>query len=208
MLAVPTRGRVSHHTVSALILELNRIALDDPDAIEFQEDQLSVARCRNRIVRKFLAGKKEWLVMVDDDVVPPLGFLDHLVADGPPYGVRGWPYPTWNSAYGFHLAVYNFEGPPYNSFGEPIGFKPAALEVGWTRVHFVGTGCIAIHRDVLLDQEEPFRLRGDWSEDAVFACDQWEEEMPTGCFTDGRIADHVRTLALGYPLNQQNIDRG
>lgn len=193
MLAVPTRGLVSHHTVTALNNELRG------QTIHFEQDQLSVARCRNTIVKKFLKTPSEWLVMVDDDVVPPVGFLGTLLADHEA-DVRGWPYPTWNEPYGFHLAAYNFDVHPNN------GFRPVELSQGWNGVDIVGTGCIAIHRHVLESMPNPFltfRFEDNYSEDVVFAKDLWNDRRFVAAYTDGRICDHVRSLGLALPYMAQ-----
>ena len=86
----------------------------------------------------FLGSDTEWLMWLDDDTVPPRGFLSHLMNLGREFvaGLYFLPTPPHNPvAYmrrpdGFYNAVYNYP-------------KGALLQVD-----SVGMGCTLIHRSV------------------------------------------------------------
>jgi hypothetical protein len=66
---VPTRdGRVDSRTASLIA----------PYSPNYLVEPYSVASARNEIVREFLSSDAQALVMVDDDVVPPAGFVEEL----------------------------------------------------------------------------------------------------------------------------------
>lgn len=133
LLAVPTRGYVWHETAKAL----------EPYNPQYVKNKLSVADCRNRIVRDFLKTKADVLFMCDDDVLPPPGFLEVLVRDMEGYDVLGASVPVGKlPQHGFFINAFNVS---------PEGaFETAELEIdGVTKVDAIGTGLCGIRRAVL-----------------------------------------------------------
>mgnify|MGYP001565127240 CR=1 FL=1 len=159
---VPTRGLVDWN----VIVRLNMIRDANPTLppIHYEAGRLAVTDTRNRIAHKFLASDAHVLLMVDDDVIPPLGILTMLEHDK---DIVGAPYPI--------IRAGGFQGQP----GFPIPF-PCALEYdaardtyrtlsdpfgrsGLVKVDAIGTGCMAIARRVLEhpDLKIPFRIGTD-----------------------------------------------
>lgn len=131
LLAVPTRGYPWYETAKAL----------EPYNPQYILEKLSVASVRNKIVRDFLATKADALVMCDDDVIPPPGFIDILV--NTPYDIVAAPTPIMKvPKHGAFLNVFNVD---------PDG-KIMTIEnptEGHIACDAVGSGCILIHRRVL-----------------------------------------------------------
>src|SRR3990167_5748742 len=84
LLAVPTRGLVDYQTVE----RLNLIRDNTPGLapIMFEQGVMGAGEVRQRIIARFLNSKNaRVLVMVDDDVMPPvnlLGIVEHLGVNG------------------------------------------------------------------------------------------------------------------------------
>ena len=189
-LSVPTRGQISWQTVTRL--EEIRDAHPGMRPILYQEGNLSVALTRNKIVRKFLATDCDVLVMVDDDTVPSPHMLESLVPIPSGYGMVGLPYPTvTNGQFGFTA---------YDKIEGGMGF--AELESGWNDVDALGTGCVAIPREVFaILGKDPFRIETDptaeiTSDDFLFCADLREANYRIGCWWDGWYADHIRAVCL------------
>lgn len=176
---VPTRGQVGWATVTRL--QQIRDANPGLVGVLYQPGHLSVAQTRNRIVKAFLETDCEVLVMVDDDVVPPLELLT-IASLIPSYAMVGVPTLVWNPVAGLHANVYDEEHRPLRSTGKV------------TECAYTGLGCAAISRDAIEDCI-PFRVKDEVSDDILF-CDALRD-------TDYRIAadfrlaaDHHTTVSL------------
>ena len=144
LLAVPTRGYVWHEVAKSLET-LNP---------QYVRNKLSVADCRNKIVRDFLKTEAEVLFMCDDDVLPPPGFMDVMLRtlEGAPYDILGAAVP---------IAKMPQHQVFINAFDirEDGAFMTTQLpERGHKAVDLVGTGVIAIRREVFEhpDMKRPF----------------------------------------------------
>lgn len=131
LLAVPTRGHVWYETAQFL----------GPYNPQYVKDKLSVANCRNKIVRDFLQTEAEALIMCDDDVVPGnKAFIDVLAES--PYDITGAPVPIAmmpdNEVF---LNVFRRTEKSYETIPAP--------ESGHVPCDAVGTGLVSIHRRVL-----------------------------------------------------------
>ena len=153
-----------------------------------------MALVRNTIVNTFLESDGDILVMVDDDVVPPLDILDHLLPIPDGYGVVAIPYPA--------LQNTNFA---FSVFDEtPEGFRPKSwpYQDGWNQADAVGTGCVAIPRVALESLgKSPFRLEDDprmkvIGEDFIFSSDLRKAGYKIGFWWDANIADHISTSSM------------
>lgn len=100
---------------------------------------------RNRIVKEFLKGDYDWLLMIDSDNPPPANVLDIIKEDK---DVIGLPTPVNMNSIG----INNF----YWSVFKEDGFMVKHAGQGLEKVHGVGTGCILIKRKVLESIEHPF----------------------------------------------------
>lgn len=103
------------------------------------------AHARNNLVKKFLASNNEWLLMIDDDVVPlqnPLKMInfnkDICIAPCPIYQYK----VLWN--------IYRTD---LDGYWKPIDISK---EKGLIEIDSAGTGCILIKRRVLEDINAPF----------------------------------------------------
>lgn len=192
MIAVPTRGSVRHETV----VRLNELreGHDDLPPIKYVQGALSVAQTRNKIVAAFMESSKQFLLMVDDDVVPPWNVLS-LFDQPVEMGVVALPYVMWTPEAGPHLSVYN-------DIGE--GIQPRGLENGLNMVDVAGTGCMAFSRHVFerMHFPHPFRFsrlpsEAAFSEDILFCRDVRSVGMDVMAWWDGSYADHAKLIGLG-----------
>lgn len=125
-----------------------------------------IAHSRNKLATKFLSTDFEWLVMVDDDMVLPIGdagwfnghtglnlpdrfaglhTFDRLLSHGKTI-VGATYFGRWRAGHPV------FEG---GKQMEPLLRKRGPLDE-IRPVRWVGTGCILIHRSVFLDIEKAF----------------------------------------------------
>lgn len=160
-IALPWYKTTNPRTAFALMSILDRrrmgISLDFGDAF--------VAHSRNKLADGFLRSKFEWMLMVDDDSVPPFGNaalynsftgfelpesfaglngIDRLMSHGKTL-VGGMYRGRWP-----HSKPIFAEGPSVQKWIES-GPKDELRETKW-----VGFGFVLIHRSVLLDIEKKF----------------------------------------------------
>lgn len=141
---VPTRGFPFYGTVE----RLNEIG----HPYRFQQGGVSVSDVRNRIAHGFLHGHADVLVMVDDDVVPNVRFLELLVEQMGRFDVMG----------GIVMVAKPFQVHKPNVFtnDEHLGWifaDPPPESSPIVSADAVGTGCIAIKRRVLEKLPAPFQ---------------------------------------------------
>ena len=158
MIAVPTRGLVDFNTITRLQLIRDNEPLLKP--ILYVAGRLSVSDVRNRIVMAFLDSGLEYLIMIDDDVVPHTKLLNILQHDvdivGAPYFISraevNMPFPSVFTKKEGQSGYVPFEK-PFEYLGRPALVK----------VDAVATGCIAIKRAVLShsDMKAPFNMNYD-----------------------------------------------
>ena len=184
LISVPTRGAIHHATVTRL--EQIRDTQPGMAPILYQEGHLNEALTRNQITQEFVAGPWDVLAMIDDDVAPPLGFLD-LVEHLDTHGMVGVPYLHFTAEGRVDYTIYEDHPDGGYLFAEP--------ELGLNTCDAVASGCILIHRrvfDVLGDT--PFRMSHDprrpASDDFVFCQDMRQAGFTIGYWWDGTPADH------------------
>jgi len=143
LIAVPTRGLVDYQTVE----RLNLIRDNEPGLppIVFEQGVMGAGEVRQRIIARFLGSKSaRVLIMVDDDVMPPvnlLGIVEHLEY---PNGYDVVVAPTLMYRQGA-IAWNVDDGTGRWRQDTPAGVVDAAS---------VGAGCIALRRDALERFEE------------------------------------------------------
>ena len=154
-IAVPTRGLVDWNTV----VRLGQIRDANPGLppIHYEAGRLAVTDVRNRLAHKFLASDAQVLLMVDDDVIPPLGILRMLDRD---LDIVGAPYPIIRVEGPIHFPCaieYDAAHDTYRTLPDPFG------RTGLVKVAAIGAGCMAIARRVLEhpDLQIPFRIGTD-----------------------------------------------
>jgi GT2 family glycosyltransferase len=171
-----------------------------PVAIDLKCGVSPAARARNQIAQEFLASPAQWLIMLDNDIIPPAHFLqliDAAEADGK--FLFGIPTPmatdiglTWNVL----TQKDDLQGTYFTK-----------LPKGWNRCDYLGGAFLAIHRSVLE------AIKGDWfnytatkSEDFAFS----ERARNAGFqlfFHGDYQCDHIHSLSMLEMLNISN-ERG
>lgn len=155
LFAVPTRGLIDWNCV--VRLQQIRDANPTLPPIHYEAGRLAVTDVRNRLVQKFLSSPYEVLVMIDDDIIVPLGILHMLDRD---LDIVGAPYPIIRveNPIPFPCALeYDTAHDTYRTLPDPFG------RTGLVKVDAIGTGCMAIARRVLEhpDLQIPFRIGTD-----------------------------------------------
>lgn len=133
---IPTRGTPSHYTCNRV--EALRDERPEWD-IKFHSNPYSVSVCRNEIFREAAESDADFLVMMDDDVIPTKGILDLPLVDQP---VVAGLVPTWQGGY-FLWNAMRLEGDHLVTLSDP----PKGLE----QVYAVGGAILCIRKDVLQD---------------------------------------------------------
>jgi hypothetical protein len=168
--------------------------------ILYQEGNLSVALTRNKIVNLFLDTECDYLVMVDDDVVPPpesLTYLPELLEANDDYGMIAVPH------------VMPLPGQPGRLILTAFG-DVEDLVKGLNEVDLVATGCVGISRAALVALgENPFWIENDptatiQSDDFLFCKDLHEAGFKIGAWYDGWYCDHLTTVSLA-PLYEASM---
>lgn len=158
-----------------------------------------VERARNRAVEEFLCTPGHWLVMVDNDTIPPEHFLRLIdVAEADGVRVFGVPTPMITS----NLLEDNKPALSWNvgnrEKGEDLRSNFfAILPKGWNKCDFLGGAFLAIHRSVL----EKIGL--DWfsiipkinCEDFSF-CQRVREAGFSVWFNGDYQCDHIHSTSL------------
>lgn len=141
----------------------------------FQRDTMSIivsygdafiVHARNKLATKFLASKFEWMLMLDDDMIPPCGnakwFLDHTFLNVPEWSAGANTIERLIS-HGKTLVGTTYFGrskgaPPVFAEGKQrcaellqTGPRNEVIPTKW-----VGTGCLLFHRTVFEDIEKKF----------------------------------------------------
>lgn len=203
LLAVPTRGSVRCETVTQL--EAIRDSVDGMRPILYQQGNVSVAVTRNAIVKRFLETDAEVLVMIDDDVAPPQSLLTDLLPLTDGFGCVGIPYTLVRNGE-YTLSVLQ-------DVDEEVA-RRVWPRYGLTDVDVIGTGCVAIAREVFERFDgPPFRLGytsdGEMiGEDLLFCRDLRAMGWRVGCMWTGTtFAEHIREVQLSRPL-LQIVSRG
>lgn len=156
--AMPTRGHIFAETV--VRLQAIRDAFPECPPVHIERGHLSVSYVRNRIVGLFLASDAKWLLMVDDDVVPPMNMLGLCE---PPGDVVAAPCLIFREEYDIPIpAVFQRTSNGYAPISNVYDRH------GRVRCDVAGTGCIAISHRVLVHNEmkNPFSMRDDEQENS------------------------------------------
>jgi len=124
-----------------------------------------VDRVRNLISKRFLESDAEYLLMIDDDVVPPAGVLD-MARHGKDV-VAGLCY-AFIPQRGYYAAAYTppGEGGRYGRVG--IGREiegRGLLEIG-----LAGSACLMVHRRVLERLDPPY-FRTELDDEGTYIAD-------------------------------------
>lgn len=198
---VPTRGYVFCETANTLARLANRAGVPLP---HYMRGNASVSDVRNRIVQHFLGTDGEVLIMCDDDVVPPDHTLHNLQE-----ALRDYPIVS-----GVCLIVRpgTFHLPNvFSRTKEGWGINHAVFgQTGLVETDGVGTGLIAIHREVLENKyiRAPFGSTYDrngvmtFGEDLSFcrrvASQGYKIAVDMDIFCEHHVAVHANAIAQAY----------
>ena len=129
-----------------LALKLIRWCKDSPYNIFIElTEETPISHCRNNIVKKFLASDNEYLLQIDEDIVPDRNPLELIELDK---DIIVCPCPIYQ--YKILWNVYNTDS---KGFWIPVDLSK---EKGIIEIDAAGTGCILIKRNVLEAIKAPF----------------------------------------------------
>jgi len=112
---------------------------------------------RNLIVRRFLETDHDFLLMLDDDVVPLDNPAEFVHADK---DIVGFPAPVRQAGRQLNFVAY-VKDPRAEDAYAPVDFALVDDDIELLKVDVVGTGCILIARRVLEALEAPFHTDFD-----------------------------------------------
>lgn len=203
LVAVPCRGTVNLHTVRALQWQRDHTPGLGP--IGYAHGRLSAAATRNLIVTEFLLTDKQVLVMVDDDVVPQFPLTELAARTEGDYAVVAAGCPLFNPSVRpsplFPAAMlYDHDAGRY----KPVNYGE---HQGLVECDAVGTGCVAVRRDVFAlmpqpvfaDRLSPLDGQQETTEDVVF-CERVTALGFRVAVDLSLSADHLREVSLNHLL--------
>ena len=151
---------------------------------------------RNRIVKRFLATDNDYLMMIDDDVVPLCNPAYFAFADK---DVIGFPAKVRQVDRQLNWVAY-VKNPDRRDYA-PVDFTKVDQSVELLSVDAVGTGCILIHRRVLENMKAPFHIHFD--EDGILTtgtdfafCERAKEAGFEIFTTPRRVCEHFKELGM------------
>jgi GT2 family glycosyltransferase len=170
-----------------------------PVAIGLKCGVSPVIRARNQAVQEFLASAGSWLVMVDNDTIPPKHFLRLIdLAEAEGKLVFGVPTPmiTNNLLDDNKLALSWNVGNKEKDDCRRSNFF-VTLPRGWNKCDFVGGAFLVAHRSVLE------KIGSDWfdlipeinCEDFSF-CERVRNAGFSVWFRGDVVCDHVHSVSL------------
>jgi hypothetical protein len=151
---------------------------------------------RNLITQRFLASDCDFLLMIDDDVVPLHNPAELCHANLP---IIGFPAKVRSTGQTIVWTMYT----PHVSGEGYSAIDPANIDdmMDLMKVSIVGTGCILVRRDVLENLKAPFHSEFDENGVQVYGTDFAFCRKATGAGFDvytapHRICEHYKTLGL------------
>jgi GT2 family glycosyltransferase len=151
---------------------------------------VNVSNGRNNIVRRFLAGRCEWLLMLDTDMIIPKDTVSRLVSAATENGLSilgglcfgvddGMPYPT----------LYDWQDDG-DGIPQPVRYGTYPIDALFP-VGATGAACLLVHRQALLDVAAAnFNDTFPWFQESVLNGEVCGEDV-TFC---------LRAAATGHPI--------
>lgn len=198
-IAVPSRDTTAqtiNGKLARLLIDLAR--LPDGPAVDIVAGY-PVDRVRNQICRRFLQSDAEYVLMIDDDVVPPADVLG-MAGHGKDV-VAGLCYAYVPST-GYYSVAYPEPGED--------GVRPPRLPIGdgleghgLLEMELVGSACLMVHRRVLEVLDRPWFVT-ELDEDGLFIADSEDFSFCRKARAAGfsvwldsdRVCSHYRTLDM------------
>jgi hypothetical protein len=151
---------------------------------------------RNKIVKRFLQTDNDYLMMVDDDVVPLFNPAEFVFAD---VDVIGFPAKVRQGDRQLNWVAY-VRRPDRHEYA-PVDFNKVEQDIELLSVDAVGTGCILIRRRVLENIKAPFHIHFD--EDGILTmgtdfafCERVKEAGFDIFTTPRRVCEHFKELGM------------
>jgi hypothetical protein len=151
---------------------------------------------RNKITKRFLATDNDFLLMIDNDVVPRGNPVYYAFADK---DVVGFPAKVRQGDRQLNWVAYVLN-PDRHEYA-PVDFTKVAQDIELLKVDAVGTGCILIKRKVLESIKAPFHIHFD--EDGIltmgtdFAFSERVSEAGFEIFTTPKcVCEHYKELGM------------
>jgi len=161
---------------------------------------------RNRIVQRFLATDCDYLLMIDDDVVPLHNPCQLVFADK---DVIGMPAKVRAKIHSLNWVAYMKN--PYGDGYAPVDFSRVDTDIDLLEVDAIGTGCILIKRKVLEAIKAPFHIKFDdnglcmMGTDFAF-CERAKEAGFEIFTTPKLICEHFKEVGLADIMSYDDSD--
>lgn len=133
-----------------------------------------IVNSRNILRQKFLSGKYDYFLSLEQDVVPPVNIIERLLEHGKKVvsGAYFTGFPKYSSV---RLLAFRHTTPanpvePLWDVGEPLGIMEV-LPARLMDVAVVGLGCVLIHRSILEKVSFRYDAQTDASDDMFFCYD-------------------------------------
>jgi len=151
---------------------------------------------RNKIVKRFLKTDNDYLMMIDNDVVPLFNPAHFVFANK---DIIGFPAKVRQGDRQLNWVAY-VRRPDRHEYA-PVDFTKVEQDIELLSVDVVGTGCILIHRKVLEDIKAPFHIHFD--EDGILTmgtdfafCERVKEKGYEIFTTPKRVCEHFKELGM------------
>lgn len=194
-ISIPTKsGQVYFELMIRLLAWSHQQAI--PVIINFGPFLAPIDHCRNTIVKKFLATDCTHLLMIDDDIVPPVETLERLLFHDKE--IIGAVCPVIGPDKSGKLAI------SYNAY---MGSSGNYTQHNWPNssdleeVSAIGTGCIMIKREVFTDGKLVFMTEYDeegikWTGEDISFCEN-AKNLGVKIYADYKLkCKHIKACNL------------
>ena len=159
-----------------------------------------ISNNRNQITKRFLETDADFLLMIDNDVIPLMNPAEMVFADK---DIIGFPAKVRQGLSSLNWTAY-IKCPVAVSSGDsyiPVDLDAIDDKVDLLEVDAVGTGCILVKRGVLENLKAPFHCKYD--EDGILTtgtdfafCEKAKEAGYKIHTTPQRYCEHIKTVGL------------
>lgn len=159
-----------------------------------------VDAARNIAVEQMLDAGAEWILQIDNDVVPPQNVLSVLDDIGD-RRIVGLPCPFEPQAGDIALAMGMKHGDLYH---------PIRITQGWAQVDVVGAACLLVHRDVFRAVPKPWFecsiQNGSYCNEDFNLCNKARDKGFSVWTHFGFPCKHYKTVDLARYFNARGYD--
>lgn len=148
-IGIPTKTGNIYFELAICLMQWSK-QNDIQTMIVFEPFAAPIDHARNMIVHRFLGTDCTHLMMIDDDIVPPVNALEQLLTHDKDIVAAACPLIGPDSKRDLKITFNAF------TVSEDETYTPIIDAIGLQEADAVGTGCIMIKRDVLENIESPF----------------------------------------------------